>query len=252
MEPSLGFGFVSRQQQSDNPLFLPRGSVAQERLRAADLRVALRTQTDRIPDQRFGLAAVSHRLFAPPAHLGEAARQLAELRFGSGYDFEEGRILNFFLEGEVRPTDELSIDLQLGYDSKDDRIEEALARFSWGDPDRNHLGMTYRYLRDFNPVFDNYQFSDDVFDDADDDFDRINQLGLEGQYLLTPRFDLFGDLHLSFEDSRAQRATLGFVYHSRCLCWDLVVAARQKTRPSETELLVQIRLAGMGFGGSPR
>jgi lipopolysaccharide assembly outer membrane protein LptD (OstA) len=184
--------------------------------------------------------------------MGEAARQLAELRLGSGYDFEQGRILNLFFEGEFRPVEGLSLDVDLGYDPKDDQMEEALARFSWGDPTRNHLGVTYRYLREFNPVFDNYGFSDDVFDEADADFDRVNQLGLDGRYLLTPRFELFGDVYLSFEDNRAQRATLGLVYHSRCLCWDLVVAARQKTRPSQTELLVQIRLAGMGFGPTRR
>jgi lipopolysaccharide assembly outer membrane protein LptD (OstA) len=248
VEPSLGFGFVSRQDQEDNTLFLPTGSVPQERVRGADLRVRLRNPTDRIPDERFGLVAVTNRLFAPATRVGEPARQLGELRLGTGYDFEEDRILNLFLEGEFHPTSGYSLELELGYDPKDDDMDEALASFSWSSPIGHSLSVSYRYVRNLPEVFEDFQFSSDIFDEADRSFNRINQLSLSGRYPLTRRIELFGSMFLSFEESRTQQGTLGFELHSRCDCWDLIVSGRQSTRPSQTELQVQIRLAGIGLG----
>ncbi|MEE8557891.1 MAG: LPS assembly protein LptD [Myxococcota bacterium] len=248
VEPSLGFGFISQQQQDDNTLFIPQGSVLQQRVRDGDLRVRLRNPTDRIADERFLLAALTNRVFASSEKAGEPVAQLAEIRLSSGYDFEEGRALDIFLQAELHPAERLSFDLVYGFDPKENRIAEALASFGWTGEAGHQVSVSYRYLREFTNVFENFIASDDVFNNASTTFTRIDQLTIGAQYMVSDRVEIFGNGFVSFEESSTKQGTLGVTFHSRCKCWDLVVSARQRTRPDQTEVLVEFRLAGIGLG----
>jgi lipopolysaccharide assembly outer membrane protein LptD (OstA) len=245
IEPALGLAFVSDQQQEDNPLFVPAGALRQERIEDADLRLRLRNPTDRVADDRVVLGAVTNRLFAAGED-GAPPRQVAELRLGTGYDFEEDRVRDLFVEAEVEPAEGLALEGQVGYDPKDDRLEEALATVQWTALRGHTVSASYRYLREIPRVFDRFLFSSDVFDEFDLDFDRVSQLSVTGTYVATRRLELLGGIHLSFEDSRAQSANLGLRLSSACACWELAVQARQTTRPSDTKLTVELKLAGLG------
>ena len=43
---------------------------------------------------------------------------------------------------------------------------------------------------------------------------------------------------------------VGLDIGSRCDCWDLLVSVAQSTRPTETEVRVEIRIAGLNHDAS--
>jgi lipopolysaccharide assembly outer membrane protein LptD (OstA) len=252
VEPFVGLAFIGDQDQGGNPLFLPEGAVEQKRVRDADLRARLRNPTDRIEDERVVMAAVTNRFYAAGAEPGDPARELGELRLGTGYDFEDDRLRDIFLEAESRPADNTLLQLVLGYDTKKTRWDEAFAGVRWQAEGGHVLNASYRYLRDIPRVFETFQFSSDVFDDAEADFDHINQVSLFASYRATRRLEVFGSMYLDFEENRAQTAEIGVDLGSRCDCWDLIVSVAQSTRPSQTEVRVELQIAGLNRDVSRR
>lgn len=245
VEPSVGGGFVSRQQQADNPLFVPEGEVPQSRIQDGDLRVRLRNPTDRIEDERFVLGALANRLFLAPDRPGEAARQVAEVRVSSGYDFERDRALDLFLTAEVEPVPGVGVELDLGFDPKESHLAEARAALRIESRAGHDLAVSYRYIRDIPPFFEDYRFSSDVWEESDPDFDRIDELSFSARYRVTRRIEAFGDLLADFEESRIQSSSVGVRVGSRCDCWDVAVSIRERTRPSDTSVQVEFRITGL-------
>jgi lipopolysaccharide assembly outer membrane protein LptD (OstA) len=252
VEPFVGLAFIGDQDQGGNPLFLPGGAVEQKRVRDADLRARLRNPTDRIEDERVVMAAVTNRFYTAGAEPGGPARELGELRLGTGYDFEDDRMRDIFLEAESRPADNMLLQLVLGYDTKKTRWDEAFAGVRWQAEGGHVLNASYRYLRDIPRVFETFQFSSDVFDNAEADFTRINQLSFFASYRATRRLEVFGSMYLDFEENRAQTAEVGVDIGSRCDCWDLIVSVEQSTRPSQTEVRVELQIAGLNRDVSRR
>jgi lipopolysaccharide assembly outer membrane protein LptD (OstA) len=249
VEPQVRFAFLSRRDQEDNPLLVPQGALRPERLIDADPRVLLRDSSDRLEDERFLSFGLQNRLFAP-RRAGEPLRQIASLRLGSGYDFELDRLTNVFLAGELQLERVGNLELGFGWDPKEHEVDEALLSLGWSAEVGHEFSLSYRFLRDLPPVFEDFEFSEDIFDEFDRSFDRINQLGLNATWQVSRRLELFGSAYFSFEESATKSGEIGVVLHSACDCWDLVSSVRQRTRPSDTRFQIELRLAG--FGGRER
>jgi lipopolysaccharide assembly outer membrane protein LptD (OstA) len=255
VEPKVAYAIVSTPDQDLNPLFIPQGAVRPSRLIDADIRLLTRDPTDRTPDARLLQFSVANRFYGPPeSEDGAGPHLVGKLRIGSGYDFLEGRMADIFLSGYLNPAENLSLSMELGVDPKKARVDEASLGSFWTSEVGHELNLSYRFLRDFANSFENFSVSDDIFDDFDDDFDRINQVSLAGRWVISPRWELFGDGSLSLEDGDGRRGfgTLGALYRSRCECWQLIGSVTQRDRPSETLVLLTFQLTGFGrsYGNS--
>ena len=247
VEPKLAFVLVSAPNQTGNPLFVPRSSLQPERLIIADGRVLTRDPADRIQNERLLQFSLGSRFFAASPGAGHAGRMVGKLSLGSGYDFERGRMANLYLDGSLAIWDHLALALDASWDPKDSRLEEASAGISWFPPQGHELALSYRYLRqEFVIPTTSFDFDDDVFGDFDADFDRINQLSLRGRWLLSSRWELFGEGYYSLEESSNGEAALGVLFRSRCDCWELIGELEQRTRPSETRFSLRFNLTGLG------
>jgi lipopolysaccharide assembly outer membrane protein LptD (OstA) len=252
IEPKVAFALVSQQSQDSNPLFVPQASVPMERLINADPRLLIDDPSDRIGPQKYLEVSFANRLFAPARAALSPSRQLGSLRLGSGYDFELGRIANLFAELDATPTEELRIEGEIGYDSKESELDEARLRGSWSTRGGYGFSLEYRFLRDLPQVFEGFEYDSDVFDDFDPDFTRIEQASVAGTLPLARRLDVFASGYLSFEDTSAKGGELGLVIKSECGCWDLVPSVRHTTRPQDTAFRVEVRVAGIGLSRPSR
>ena len=246
VEPKLAFLLVSTPSQSDNPLFIPRGAVRPNRHIDWDGRVLTRNPSDRIEDERLLQFSLGSRFFAAPEGAGRAAQQVGRLRLGSGYDFQRGRMADIFLSGWFTHWASLSLYGLIGYDPKNTRLEEAAAGLTWEGQGGHELALSYRYLREFSESFENFNFDDNVFGEADDDFNRVEQFNLSGRWILTQRLELFGDGYVSLESTSSSAGTVGLLVRSRCDCWELVAKVSQRTRPDDTRFELNVNLRGLG------
>lgn len=248
LEPRAIFSFLEpRSQRESDPFYIPAGAIAPKRLLDADPRLLLRDPSDRLRDQRFLEVGLQNRFFAAPAGVGRPPRQVAQVRVGSGYDFEASRLTNAWLEAELDPRDNLVAELIFGWDPKEDEIDEALARLRWTHPKGHSLAVDYRYVRNIPQVFEDFAY-DDVFDAFRSGFDRINQLGASAEWIAHPRVEFFSDGYVSME-AGSVRGRVGLLLHSTCDCWDLITSLTRQARPGDTRLEVSVRLAGIGLGG---
>ncbi len=252
VEPKVAFALVSRQDQDRNPLFVPQPSVPMNRLINADQRLLIDDPSDRVPPQKYLEVSFANRLFAPARAAFSPSRQLAYLRLGSGYDFELGRIAELFAELRMHPIEALRIEGEIGYDSKESRLDEARLRGMWSTADGYGLALEYRFLRTLPQVFERFVYDNDVYDDFDPDFTQINQASISGRLPATPRLDVFAAGYLSFEDTAAKSGEVGLVIKSACGCWDLVPSLRHTTRPKDTTFRLEVRVAGIGLSRPSR
>ena len=246
VEPKLAFVLVSTPTQSRNPLFIPPSSVRPARLIDFDGRVLTRNPADRIADERLLQFSLGSRLFAAPEGPGRAPRLVGEFRIGSGYDFERGRMAQIFLTAGLSIWEHLRLYAELGYDSKETRVEEAGAGLSWMAERGHELALSYRYVRDIPLTFEAFEFDSDVFDNGDDEVDRINQLSARARWILSQRWELFGDGYYSLDESSTNEGSLGILYRSLCNCWELTAELEQRVRPNTTRFEVRLHLAGLG------
>jgi lipopolysaccharide assembly outer membrane protein LptD (OstA) len=245
VEPRASYSFITPESQSRNPLFIPSSAGTMERLIVADPRLLSRDPSDRIDDERLLELSLGNRVFGAAAP-GRPARQIGEFRLFSGYDFERGRMTNVYLEASFEPTAATQLALIYGYDTKETHVSEALVRFAWDHSSGLYLGGTYRYLRDIPLIFEKFKWDRD-YRDFDSSFNRVNQIDLDAHLAVSSRLDLFLLGNGSFEDGNTA-GTVGFVLHSACKCWDLLFSAKKRTRPNDTSVRFQIRLAGFGMG----
>lgn len=249
LEPRVGFALAEARGEENNPFFVPQPSIQPERLADTDLRVVLRDPSDRIPDRRLLTYALESRFFGSAPGEGLPPHQLAELHLGWGYDFERNRVTNAYLASLFEPRADLSIELQLGFDPKEEEVDEALVRAAWSSSRGHRFTADYRFVRDLPLVFEDFPYDDEVFDEFDEGFDRVNQLSVEARFAAHRRLELLAGGYFSFEDSDTKWGRVGLILHSRCACWDLIASLTQRTRPNDTRVEVQLRLAGLGFQG---
>ena len=250
LEPKIGFAFVSTPGQRNNPLLIPRGAVRMNRLIDRDIRVLTRDPTDRVREERVLQLALTNRLYAERATEDgrRTSQEIGKLRIGGGYDFEDGRAENVYLSGRLSSYGNLDLGLELGVDPKKARMDEAAAAASWRGEGGHELDISYRFLREFSNSFENFNVSDDVFDDFDSDFDRISQFSFSGRWVVSSRWEVFGDGYVSLENSSNGAGLIGFLFRSRCNCWELAMSLEQQSRPVDTRFGIKLNL--MGFGRS--
>jgi lipopolysaccharide assembly outer membrane protein LptD (OstA) len=259
LEPQLSFGYISDDDdQDENPLFIPNAAVVPDRLINEDIRVLLRNPSDRISEERLLIGAINNRFFAPPSSGDYAPRLVAETRIGGGYDFYRSNASNGYVSGGFYPNDNLSFNGLWGYDLHEEHPSEGEAQVSWrSEPrytlrssisERRHeFTLRYRYLRDIPRVFEAFRRNDDVFEDFEENFNRINQLSATLNVSLFRQLDVFGTGYLSLEDSSATEGTIGIAFLSSCACWELIGSIQQRTRPDDTRFTIELRLSGLGF-----
>jgi len=258
LEPKLGFTAVAAKNQTRNPLFIPQGEIDLRRLADLDPRVLTRNPSDRVRDARILNGSISNQFYGARSPGSARPRRVAQFRIGSGYDFLRGRMTDVFANGVLEIHENLSFGAVLGYDPKETRVSEARADASWrseprfvlrtGDNERrDSLGLSYRFLRDQNTFFENFNRDDEVFEEFDEDLTRIDQLAFSGKFAAMRQLDLFGQGYLSLGHGSGGGGSVGLTLLSDCACWDFTAALEQRTRPADTRFTFKLRLAGLGF-----
>jgi lipopolysaccharide assembly outer membrane protein LptD (OstA) len=184
---------------------------------------------------------------------------VASFRVGSGYDFDEGEQTNLFLDASFFPNPNFSVSSEVGYDTRDSRIDEiATSVFVQGAvppglprsqlPRLNQAIVSYRFLRDGIDPFERFARDDEVFEDFSSDFSRVDQITVGANYILSSRFDLFASGYQSFDDSEVRGGGFGVNFFSRCGCWEMTLRFDSMTRPDDTRIALEVRLEGFGIG----
>jgi lipopolysaccharide assembly outer membrane protein LptD (OstA) len=246
LEPRVSFAALSAPDEEDNPLFIPTPRIGPQRLVEGDMRLLTRDPSDQLADARLVVAQLANRIFARPPVEGAPPRLLAEFRAGTGYDFEDNEVSRYFAEGRFHPWRALQLHLNAGWDAGEHSLEEATAAFQWLPESRHALSLGYRYRRELTRSFEEFRRDDDIFDQGDEDADRLSQVDLTSIFVVSSRLELFASGFVSLEDSSANGGELGVLLISGCRCWDLVASIEQRTRPDDTRLNLELRLSGLG------
>jgi lipopolysaccharide assembly outer membrane protein LptD (OstA) len=249
LEPRLAWTSVTDSSQDDNPLFVPRSSVLQERLRQLELGNVLRDPSDRIEETNALTLALGNRLFvpAPPSPDGvlEPPRLFADLTFSAAWDFSDPDLRNLFLDGVLFPARSFRTRFNTGWDLEESDVSEALFEFAYADEVGNDLGVAYRKVEDVPAFFEDFPVEDDRFDEFEEDFEEINQIELFGRYAFTKLWAASYRLRYSFEGSVALTNQVGLEYISRCRCWAVMLEFEQD-RQAGYQAGIRYRIVGLG------
>jgi hypothetical protein len=211
-----------------------------------DMRLLTRDPSDQLDDARLAVAQLGNRIFARPPGEGAPPRLLAEFRLGSGYDFEESEISRYFAEGRFHPWRALQFHVNGGWDAGEHSLEEATAAVQWLPESRHALSLGYRYRRELTRSFEEFRRNDDIFDQGDEDADRLSQVNLTAIFVASSRLELFASGFVSLEDSSSNGGELGVLLISACRCWTMIASVEQRTRPDDTRFNLELRLSGLG------
>jgi lipopolysaccharide assembly outer membrane protein LptD (OstA) len=249
LEPRLAWTGITDVSQDENPLLVPRGAVLQERIRQLELTNVLRDPSDRIEETNAVTFALGNRLFvpAPPGKGGvlEPPRLFADVTLSASWDFASEDFRNVFVDGVMFPAERWRTRFNTGWDLDRSEISEALFEFGYSDEVGNDLGLGYRKVENVPPFFDDFTRDDDRFDEAEDDFDEINQVELFGRYAFTRLWAATYRLRYSFESSIALTHQVGVEYVSRCQCWALRLEF-EDDRQAGYQAGVRYRIVGLG------
>lgn len=249
LEPRLGWTSITDSSQDENPLFVPRSSVLQERLRQLELGNVLRDPADRIEETNALTLAFGNRLFVPtpPGEDGvlEPPRLFADVTFSGSWDFSDTDLRNLYLDGVLFPSRSFRTRFNTGWDLEESDISEALFEFAYADEVGNDLGIAYRKVEDVPAFFEGFSIEDDRFDESEEDFDEINQIELFGRYAFTRLWAASYRLRYSFEGSVALTNQVGVEYISRCQCWAVRLEFEQD-RQAGYQAGIRYRIVGLG------
>ena len=105
--------------------------------------------------------------------------------------------------------------------------------------------FNYRFRRNIPRFFESFRFSRDRFDEFEEGFDRIHQIGFGGRYAITSQWALTYRGDYSFEENLYLSNAAGVEFISRCRCWAVRLEARdERTQGVVVEL--QYTLIGLG------
>ncbi len=245
LEPRLGFAFLSTPSQKRNPLFIPASTVRLRRLIDGDLRILTRNPSDRLPDERFLLFQLVNRFYSLPSGAGSGGRRVAEVRLGTGYDFEDEEWTRLFTAGSFAPAPRWRFEWDVGYDTEESELEDAELSLSFRGSPGNYLGLRYRYLRDSSVGFENFVRNDEVFGRFRPG-SKVKQLNVNLEWAVSRRIRFFTEGYTTLESASNGSGRVGFVLVSECGCWDLIGAIEHETRPRETRFVVVLNLLGLG------
>lgn len=249
LEPRLAWTSITDSSQDANPLFVPRSSVVQERLRQLELGNVLRDPSDRIEETNALTLAFGNRLFVPappdPDGVLEPPRLFADVTFSAAWDFSDDDLRNLYLDGVLFPARFFRTRFNTGWDLEESDVSEVLFEFAYADEVGNDLGVAYRKVEDVPDFFEGFEIEDDRFDEFEEDFEKINQVELFGRYAFTKLWAASYRLRYSFEGSVALTNQVGLEYISRCRCWALRLEFEQD-RQAGYQAGIRYRIVGLG------
>lgn len=255
VEPRLEWAYVSQQRQTKNPLFIPRGSVGQDRLRTLSLENVTRDPSDRIASANQLVLSVGQRFFSRDRK-GQGARLRGDLVTALDWDFtNHGGLGNFYAEGRLFPIGPLSARVRGAINPKSGSIHEGEVGFTLRLPVPGILlravsiAPDYRYRRRV-PLFAESYRGESGSQEAGDD--KLNQLSWTSRVELTERVRLsYRGVYTFVQDGGflQNRGTVEYV--SKCRCWGVGVSLYHEKEQGFAGGL-QIRFLGLGdrSGGS--
>jgi lipopolysaccharide assembly outer membrane protein LptD (OstA) len=246
LEPRVAFAAVFAPDQSDNPLFIPEPARVEPRLVDGDIRVLTRNPSDRVPDAKLLQLQVANRLYGPATEDAGPPRLYGELRVGSGYDFHEDAVTRVFALAQIRPSRELSLSLDAGWDPEEHHLQDVATSAGWQSRAGHQLRVGYRYNRDPTPVFESFLGRGNIFEAANQPTDKVKQLDASIYLVATENLELFAEGFKSLESQGSKGGRIGTVFISSCKCWDLVTELERDARADDTRFTLQFRLTGIG------
>ncbi len=254
IEPRLGWAFVADdlidRSQSQNPLFVPQGSVEQTRMRTLSLESITRDPSDRIDDWNQVVLGVRQRFFTRKSDRS-AHRLRADLLTAVDWSFREDSGLgDLFAEGRWYPIGPLGARVRGTFNPESQAVKEGEAELGVGVPLDNswvrrvNLSTRYRYLRRLPAFFETVR-GDTSSERAGDTV--LNQLDLNARLELTARIRLSYRTIYSLADKKQgflrNRAMVEYV--SKCRCWGFAAEVFQERR-ADVGAGFQIRFLGLG------
>jgi LPS-assembly protein len=243
LEPRIGYTGITRADQEDNPLFIPRSQILQARLRALEPTALTRDPSDRIDELNAVYAALGNRFYV--ASPGDAPPRLfADTTLSLWWDFAGDSVRNLLLDGAFFPAQRWRTRFDLGFDLDEHALDETLVEVGYGDEQGNDLTFGYRLLKDIPLFFDDFPY-DDRFDQFSQNFHEIDQFDIFGRWAFLRGFAVTFRVQYSVEGSLSLRNQLGVEYVSRCKCWAIRVEV-EDDRSRGYEVNVAYRVMGVG------
>jgi lipopolysaccharide assembly outer membrane protein LptD (OstA) len=253
LEPRLGWAFVSQQRQNSNPLFIPRSSTNQSRLRALSLENVTRDPSDRIDRANQLVLALGQRFFAND-RAGKGPRLKADITTAVDWDFsdEERGLGNLYVEGRLFPVGPFSSEVRSTFNPETTAFEEAelgvglsslvpgplLHAFS--------LNTTYRYVGSPPQFLETLEGTTSTREIGDTE---LNQLSWAAKLLVTDRVRLSYRAVFSLVSDEGFIKNQGMIeYVSKCRCWGLGVTVSQQRRQGFRGGF-EVRFLGLGDDG---
>ena len=249
VEPRLGWAYVSDRNQKSNPLFIPKGSVSQERLRALSLENVTRNPSDRIDETNQLVLGLGQRFFSR-AHAGQAPRLAADLTTAIDWEFADGGGLgNIYIEGRLFPVGRISSHVRGTFNPESALFEEGevgmnVSTLIPGPYVRAaRLSTTYRYVAN-PPLFAEYVRGTESIQESG--ATQVSQVYWNAQVELTGRVRLSYSAVLSLVSGEGFIGQHGLVeYVSKCRCWGLGVSLDHERRQGFSGGF-EIRFMGLG------
>ena len=255
VEPKLGWAFVADdlldRDQERNPLFVPRGPVAQTRIRTLTLESVTRDPSDRIEDANHLVLGVGQRFFTrrnarAPTRLRADLNLAVDWRFGE----ENEGLGDVFFEGRWFRVGPIGSSVRGTFNPETQALKEGEAEMRMALPlesdwfRRVDLAARYRYLRRLPDFFETVR-GDSSAERAGDSV--LNQVDLSGRVELTARVRASYGTIVSLTDRKQgflrNRAMLEYV--SKCRCWGVAAEVFQERR-ADLGFGLQLRFLGLG------
>jgi len=248
IEPRLGWALVSHRRQRSNPMFVPRGSIEQLRLRTLSLENVTRNPSDRTESANQIVFALGQRFFSR-SHAGAVPRLRADVVTAIDWDFAESEGLgNLVLESRLFPIGPLSSRLRGVFDPESALVEAGEAElelqlpspFAW----LRHatLASRYRYLRRAPQFFESFRGETGQPRNGDA---VLNQIDVTSRVELAARIRLSYSTVYSINAGKFLRNRGGVEYASKCRCWGIGVFVQQELRQGWGGGL-ELRFLGLG------
>jgi hypothetical protein len=244
LEPSLTWIGVTDDGQDDNPLFIPRPQVLQERQRQLSPWSIVRDPSDRIEDVNALKLALGNRIYTqgrpdrPPHLFADASLSLL-------HDFADDEISNLVFDGVFWPHELVRLTTSLRWDLDQSELAETWLQLRYSSPRGDDFFLTYRGLKDVPRFFENFAFDDERFDEFEEGFVEISQIDFFTRIAINRNIGVTYRVRYSFEQSLLLSNQLGLEYLSRCNCWALRVEIADD-RSRGIEFGIRYRIFGLG------
>ncbi len=249
LEPRLAWALVSQRRQRSNPLFVPRASVEQSRLRALSLENVTRNPSDRITSVNQIVFSLGQRFFVRDRP-GRAPRLKADLVTAVDWDFSDSKGLgNLYLEGRLFPVGPASARVRGAFNPETARLREGEVGLTLRlpTPVRFIRGASfttnYRYRGSLPRFFESFRGESSSGGNGNSE---LNQLDWNARIELTARIRVSYRGVYSFAEAGGFIRNRGLVeYVSKCRCWGVGAMVVQERRQGFGGGF-QIRFLGLG------